>query len=281
MDISSKLDKAVWDAEFEVTEEALVHKRTVLFKGLVVVDEFEEGGGGGGADLPVGVLGDVLYHDGASWVAKQASTLGFATQQWVEAQSYATQTWVNNKGYLTGITKAQVLGVMSGSGSSSEYLAGNGAFYRVAYSELSGTPDLSVYATTSWVSNNYLRLTGGTMAGDIAMSRNSIHGINCLTIDGDKVYGSASSPSYRRLVFGGYYASNNHGYAQIVMPEISEYRGVGELQFLVRGMGGTVNNYPLTKYMSMGGITQDIQVNSIITFNDTARFRGQVVFDNY
>lgn len=65
-----------------------MHKRTALFKGLVVVDEFEEGGGGGGADLPVGLLGDVLYHDGADWVAKQVSTLGFATTSWVASQNY-------------------------------------------------------------------------------------------------------------------------------------------------------------------------------------------------
>ena len=36
---------------------------------------------------------------------------------------------------------------LSGSGSSSKYLAGNGTFYTIAYSELSGTPDLSVYVT--------------------------------------------------------------------------------------------------------------------------------------
>ena len=36
---------------------------------------------------------------------------------------------------------------LSGSGSSSKYLAGNGTFYTIAYSELSGTPNLSVYVT--------------------------------------------------------------------------------------------------------------------------------------
>lgn len=36
---------------------------------------------------------------------------------------------------------------LSGSGSSSKYLAGNGTFYTIAYSELSGAPDLSVYVT--------------------------------------------------------------------------------------------------------------------------------------
>lgn len=34
-----------------------------------------------------------------------------------------------------------------GSGDSSQYLAGNGRFYKIAYSELSGTPDLSIYVT--------------------------------------------------------------------------------------------------------------------------------------
>ena len=36
---------------------------------------------------------------------------------------------------------------LSGSGSSSKYLSGNGTFYTIAYSELSGTPNLSVYVT--------------------------------------------------------------------------------------------------------------------------------------
>ena len=36
---------------------------------------------------------------------------------------------------------------LSGSGSSSKYLAGNGTFYTIDYTELSGTPDLSVYVT--------------------------------------------------------------------------------------------------------------------------------------
>lgn len=36
-------------------------------------------------------------------------------------------------------------------GSSSQYLAGNGNFYTIAYSEISGTPDLSQYATKSYV----------------------------------------------------------------------------------------------------------------------------------
>lgn len=36
-------------------------------------------------------------------------------------------------------------------GSNTEYLAGNGYFYTIRYSELSGTPDLSQYATKSYV----------------------------------------------------------------------------------------------------------------------------------
>ncbi len=36
---------------------------------------------------------------------------------------------------------------LQGSGNSGQYLAGNGRFYKIAYSELSGTPDLSIYVT--------------------------------------------------------------------------------------------------------------------------------------
>lgn len=50
--------------------------------------------------------------------------------------------------------------VLSGSGSSSKYLAGNGTFYTISYNELSGTPDLSVYMPKS----------GGVFTGNVNMN---------------------------------------------------------------------------------------------------------------
>ncbi len=60
-----------------------------------------------------------------------------------------------------------IITVLSGSGSSSKYLAGNGTFYTISYSELSGTPDLGLY----------VRKAGDTMTGNLTVS-NSAAGIN-------------------------------------------------------------------------------------------------------
>lgn len=49
---------------------------------------------------------------------------------------------------------------LSGSGSSSKYLAGNGTFYTISYSEISGTPNLSVY----------MPIAGGTFTGVVNMN---------------------------------------------------------------------------------------------------------------
>ena len=50
---------------------------------------------------------------------------------------------------------------LSGSGSSSKYLAGNGTFYTIAYSEISGTPNLSVY----------VQKAGDTMTGNLTIRK--------------------------------------------------------------------------------------------------------------
>ena len=52
---------------------------------------------------------------------------------------------------------------LTGSGSSTKYLAGNGTFYTIAYSELSGTPDLSIYMPKA----------GVTFTGNVNMNTGS------------------------------------------------------------------------------------------------------------
>lgn len=54
---------------------------------------------------------------------------------------------------------------LTGSGSSTKYLAGNGTFYTIAYSELSGTPDLSIYMPKA----------GGTFTGSVNMYTGSTY----------------------------------------------------------------------------------------------------------
>lgn len=54
---------------------------------------------------------------------------------------------------------------LTGSGSSTKYLAGNGTFYTIAYSELSGTPDLTIYMPKA----------GGTFTGNVNMYTGSTY----------------------------------------------------------------------------------------------------------
>lgn len=66
-----------------------------------------------------------------------------------------TNQLTNGAGFITGINQTMILNALTGAGSSSKYLAGNGTFYTISYSELSGTPDLSLF----------VRKAGDTMTG--------------------------------------------------------------------------------------------------------------------
>lgn len=77
---------------------------------------------------------------------------------------YATQSWVTSQGYLTSIpaaTRSTVGGIKLGT-SSSQYLAGDGKFYIVQFSELSGAPDMSLYVTGSGITGYLAKFTSGT-----------------------------------------------------------------------------------------------------------------------
>lgn len=77
---------------------------------------------------------------------------------------YATQSWVTSQGYLTSIpaaTRSTVGGIKLGT-SSSQYLAGDGKFYTVQFSELSGAPDMSLYVTGSGITGYLAKFTSGT-----------------------------------------------------------------------------------------------------------------------
>lgn len=77
---------------------------------------------------------------------------------------YATQSWVTSQGYLTSIpaaTRSTVGGIKLGA-SSSQYLAGDGKFYIVQFSELSGAPDMSLYVTGSGTTGYLAKFASGT-----------------------------------------------------------------------------------------------------------------------
>lgn len=62
-----------------------------------------------------------------------------------------------------------------------------------SWTEITGTPDLSDMATETWVGNNYLPLTGGTLTGDLRLKDSSNYGMTLYFGDGSYCY--ISEPS--------------------------------------------------------------------------------------
>ena len=90
---------------------------------------------------------------------------------------------------------------LSGSGSSSKYLAGNGTFYTIAYSELSGTPDLS----------QYVKKSGDTMSGNLTISKS----VPTLLLSGSRtwqMYESGGDLGFKNNgVLSAYFSGANNG----------------------------------------------------------------------
>lgn len=76
-----------------------------------------------------------------------------------------TSQLTNDSGFLTSIPTASttVTGGIKLNGSSTQYLAGNGTFYTIAYSELSGTP--TIPSTTSDLTNDSGFITTSALSG--------------------------------------------------------------------------------------------------------------------
>lgn len=79
---------------------------------------------------------------------------------------------------------------LSGSGSSSKYLAGNGTFYTIDYDELSGTPDLSIYVKKS----------GDTMTGQLELKA-SVPTLRFSDTGNTSLYWSIQYPDTSNLAF--------------------------------------------------------------------------------
>lgn len=166
------------------------------------------GGGGGGSsylrdllDVQITNLneGDVLvYVAGAtnkwcnksgyatqSWVysnyVQRSSISDMATQTWVGAQGFATENWVQNQRYLTSESyTGTVTSVATGTGLSGGPITTSGTIsinstYQgyISHGETAygwGNHANAGYATQTWVSNNYLPLTGGTLTGALDLT---------------------------------------------------------------------------------------------------------------
>lgn len=106
---------------------------------------------------------------------------------------------------------------LSGSGSASKYLAGNGTFYTISYGELSGTPDLSVYVTlstaqtisgaktytnTGWYNGTGLLKAGPSNNVHIIFglgSGNCINGVTSAEVVGNLYFNYQSSSAFSRV----------------------------------------------------------------------------------
>ena len=102
-----------------------------------------------------------------SWSGFSSGSYDGSTSKSISIPSNTNQL-TNGAGYITGISQSMILNALTGSGNSSKYLAGNGTFYTIAYSELSGTPDLSVYVTLAGQQtiSGYKHFSSGLSSGN-------------------------------------------------------------------------------------------------------------------
>lgn len=97
-----------------------------------------------------------------SWSGYSSGSYNGASSQSITIPSNTNQL-TNGAGFI--YDENGVIFTLSGSGSNTKYLAGNGTFYQIAYSELSGTPDLSIYMPKA----------GGTFTGDVNMNTGGVY----------------------------------------------------------------------------------------------------------
>ena len=107
----------------------------------------------------------------------------------------------NDVGYITGINKNMILNALSGAGSNNKYLAGDGTFYTISYSEISGTPNLSVY----------VKKAGDTMSGDLTIRKTE----PALILSGSRqwsIYEASGDLGFRNgNTLAAYFSGSNNG----------------------------------------------------------------------
>lgn len=135
-------------------------------------------------------------------------------KKYLDSNGYVTNTTLNNKGYLTSIDWSMVSNAVynntSGVGSG-YYLNGNGELKKIAYSELSGLPDLSQFVTlttsqtitgSKWFNGTNLLTVGPKTNVHIvfgAGAGNCINGLTSSEAIGNLYFNYVSSTSYTRV----------------------------------------------------------------------------------
>lgn len=201
---------------------------------------------------------------------------------------YATQSWVQSQGYLTSVSWSDVGGKPStftpsahthefedinfdNAGNSTQYLGGDGRFYTIRYSELSGTPDLSNYLTNADLSDyvtssdlsNYVTNTelsdaidGITVSSIGAAAASHTHNASDINEGVLNIARIPTGTSASTVALG------NHTHSEYALeteiPDISNLATKSELEGYLPLTGGTL----------MGNLTMD--TNSSIDFGSVS-----------
>lgn len=120
-----------------------------------------------------------------------------------------------------------------------------------SYSEITGKPDLSDMATKTWVGNNYLVKTGGTLSGDLRLKGSSNYGMTLYFGDGSYCY--ITEPSNNEMKI--------HAINGVVIETGSSY------YVEVDSKGIKINGGIITYNGSYWEIEGDVLVTGDITFN--------------
>lgn len=152
---------------------------------------------------------DLLSYESSTslWKNKSFSTLGLATQSWVDAQGYlqsgaltgyATESWVSSQGYLTSAslsgyaTEAWVTTALgsylttSSAASTYQTLSGMSSYLTTSsaastYQTISG---MSSYLTTATAASTYAPIASPGLTGNVTITTNSANPALVITQDG-------------------------------------------------------------------------------------------------
>ena len=237
-------------------------------------------------------------------------------KKYLDSNGYVTNTTLNNKGYLTSINWSMVSNAVynntSGLGSG-YYLNGNGELKKIAYSELSGLPDLSQFVTlttsqtitgSKWFDGVGLLKSGPKTNVHIVISAgagNCINGLTSSEAIGNLYFNYVSSTSYTRIdgsnnfVTSGDVVANSTGAAVSGLPvaDASTYGLVkydnstikknssGQLYCTVSGgSGGTTVSWGTssTQYaqLTVAGTTKNVSLNGHTHSYSTVSWSGSL-----
>ena len=146
-------------------------------------------------DVNGSINGTTVYENGNA----------IATQTWVNNKGYltsssisdmATKTWVGQQGYLTSLSLGNLTNVSLTSTTNGQvltYQSSNGTWVNksitfpvtsvcgntgvITATQIATALGLSGYATQTWVGNNYLPLTGGTLTGALTVNSSITFGL--------------------------------------------------------------------------------------------------------